>query len=144
MEALAALSLAGNVFQLVQFAYDLIHSTSRIYASASGASARTEHLEYIHNQLIDQYTKMGEVESLAAHDQFAPLVELATRSQQVGQQILDMINELKLKNVKSGKWWKSLRKALREARKVDEVKELERRIDDLQRAMVLYLCTTSK
>lgn len=143
MEALAALSLAGNVVQFVQLAYGLIHSTSRIYASAIGASARTEHLNYVHNQLMDQYTKMVEVGNLAAINRFAPLVDMSTRSKQVGQQLLDIINELKLKNVKSGKWWKSLGKALREARKVDEVQELENRIDDLQRAMVLYLCTTS-
>ncbi|KAK8140239.1 DNA damage-inducible protein 1 [Apiospora sp. TS-2023a] len=143
MEALAALSLAGNVVQFVQFAYGLIHSTSRIYASASGASAQTEHLDYIHNQLMVQYAKMSTDEHLATVKRFVPLMDMVTRSQQVGQQLLDMINELKLKNAKSGKWWKSLWKALREARKRDEVKELEGRIDDLQRAMVLYLCNAS-
>ncbi|KAK7923398.1 hypothetical protein PG985_007469 [Apiospora marii] len=144
MEALAILSLTGNVVQFVQFTYGLIHSTRRIYASASGASDRAEHLDYIHNQLKTQYTNISEDGRFEEVDPLSPLVDMARRSKEVGQQLLDMIDELKLKNVKPGKWWRSLGKALREARELDEVKELKIRIDDLQGAMVLYLCTTSR
>jgi len=142
MEALAAVSFAGNILQFVQFAYGSIHSSKQIYASASGASARTEHLDHVHNSLMAHYARIGNQQGFSG-ERFAPLVEMAARSREVGQQLLDMINELKAKNTTSGKWWKSLGKAIREARKLDEVMELESRIDNLQQAMVLYLCTTS-
>lgn len=159
METLAALSLAGNVVQFVQFACRVVGKTCHIYSSASGASTRTQHLDYIHNHLIALYSSINvrydnadelsgtrSIKSHVALSDASPdyaFMTLVTRSKEIGQKLLGMIDQLKLKNGEKNTRWKSFKRALIEARTQDEVGELEKQLEDIQSAIVLHLCAAS-
>lgn len=53
MEALAAISLVGNVLQFAQFVAGIVATAGQVYQTADGVTDATEDLEMIHSRLLN-------------------------------------------------------------------------------------------
>lgn len=141
MEALAAIALAGNILQFVETVSHLISSTRQL----SGVGATDEHIELT--------TIAAEVTILAARvtptdastgaklsDEEAAMRALGTQCSQVAQQLLAVLETLKVKNA-DGKLrhFDSLYKALLAEWKKPEIDSLQARLDRIGAAIMRHL-----
>lgn len=159
MEALAALGLASNVVQFIQFLSELISNGSEIAGSVQGASKRSLELEQVYKTLsdlsiklqcgsnqsgdaalwlrgiIDQSTNFNERKALREHIQ--ALENLATDCNLLCEQLLDIIRKFR---VHEGPYrpLKSFIAALKTAWNMKKVNSLEEKIHMYQRAISLH------
>lgn len=148
MDPLSALGIAAAVVQFVQFTADLFNRTRKIYQS--GASEKTDRLEYIYETLSELSAKLS---SPATGIRFvntglpkdAPsLTELATRCRKYCDELLAAIENIRSKSVSGPRLWRSFRTAMMEVMKKGEIEQLQERIDSYQRLMVIHLCSVSR
>ena len=152
MDPLTALSVAGNVVQFTQFAFTLIHGTTAIYQSASGASSDCQHLDKIHSRLsefnshIQAWLFPGPVELEGSHiSRHAPkLIEITKTCKEDCEKLLSILSRLRVQPSGKGRMWRSFHKAMLEVSKADEINRLRDRIRDSQRMMTLQLCAISR
>ncbi|KAH7169962.1 hypothetical protein EDB81DRAFT_150316 [Dactylonectria macrodidyma] len=148
MESLAALGLAANVLQFVQLAAGLLNSTRTIYNSASGVSEEAEGLEEIYTKLsqISQDIKTGIEGGEGVTRLSAGRTNLGTIAGQCKiecDHLVDIVGKLKVKESSKHRFWNSLRSALGEFMKRDEIAKMKERIDSYEKTMVLELCAIS-
>lgn len=148
MDPLSALSLAAAVVQFVQFTTDLFNGTRKIYQS--GASEKTERLEYIYETLSELSANLS---SPATGIRFVntglpkdtpSLKELATRCRKDCDELLAVIENIKSKSVSGPRLWRGFRTAMMEVMKTGEIEQLRERIGSYQRLMVIHLCSVSR
>ncbi|KAB5586139.1 hypothetical protein GE09DRAFT_55401 [Coniochaeta sp. 2T2.1] len=140
MEAVAALGLASNVFQFVQFALGLLDTSSTIYQAATGAGAQAETLENVYGRLsqfsrdLDAGYKDSNIPRSRYEDE---LFRLAVGCEAKCQELLQLVAKLKVAPAGKRKAWKSLRAALLTVCHQDDFRRLEREIDGHQKTMTL-------
>ena len=152
MDPLTALSVAGNIVQFCQFAFTLIHGTTAIYQSASGASSNSQHLDAIYSKLIDFNSHIqaslfpGPVELEGGHiSKHAPkLIEITRICKEDCDKLLAILTRLRVQPGTKGRIWRSFQKAMLEVWKLDDINSLKVRIRDSQRMMTLQLCAISR
>lgn len=90
MEALAAVSLAGNILQLLSFAGDAISKSRQIHASVNGALEEHEDLEIVTTNLKDLSVRLqtpaGPVDSV--------LEQLCIRCREIADELLKALESL--------------------------------------------------
>ena len=152
MEPLSALGVAGNLIQFVQFAYNLSKGTARIYHSADGISGEASYLDKLYSKLyalscnieFDQKQRDSKADSSRPISKYSTtLSSMASDCKDVCKQLLESIDEVRVKAGKRSRRWQSFRKALLEAWQADKVNELEKRIERLQSSMIASLCSIS-
>lgn len=126
MAELAAVGLAGNIVQFVEFGTTLFHEGRELYRSAQGATA--DHLE------LENVTKDLERLALDLHSsQLEPsqsnenLRGFARDCGGLATQLLHLLEELKVTDTRNRKWG-SFKRALAHVTKKGKVEELERRL----------------
>ena len=146
MEALAALALAGNVLQFVQFVSVLVSTVSEVHDSASGASERTIELENIYERL-SAFTSSLQIQESTGVSAFTQTTEnlahiravsdLAKDCKGLCDQLLETIRDLK---VEGGRWrrFRSFKAALKSAWESEKIDALEARLDRLQRVILFH------
>ena len=151
MDPLAALSLAGNVVQFTQYAFQLVNGAVAIYQSASGASAQNQHLEGIHVKLSDfsenmqMWLQSRHAAPAGPASKYASgLMELTRSCKDDCDQLLGILSRLRVRQGTKGRFWQSFQKAMLEVWKSDDISRLKERIRDAQRAMTLQLCAISR
>ncbi|KAH6962433.1 hypothetical protein BKA56DRAFT_174743 [Ilyonectria sp. MPI-CAGE-AT-0026] len=147
MDPLSALSLAAAVVQFVQFTTDLFNGTRKIYQS--GASEKTERLEYIYETLSELSANLSSPSTgirfvnTGLPKDTPSLTELATRCRKDCDELLAVIESIKSKSASGPRLWRSFRTAMTEVMKTGEIEQLRERIGGYQRLMVIHLCSVS-
>jgi hypothetical protein len=123
MEVLAAVGLAGNIIQFVDFSGKLVSKTAEIYKSGAGALIENVDIETATNDLILLSTKLHDSADSAGD---TALRKLCQSCGDVAQQSLGALNKAKA-NGKHQKW-KSFRKALQSVWNKEDIAALEQRL----------------
>ncbi len=139
LDPLTALSVASSVIQFVDFGVKLVSDGAELYEK--GRLGNNNELELITKDLtrltedIATSTQPGQTHSgkPPSKDEHA-LRELATSCKKIGEQLLDLLESLKVE--KSGKMLEdgvaSFRKALRNARKKGQIQNVEKRLKKME------------
>lgn len=153
MEALAAISLTGNVLQFIQYAAHLLSTGSEVYRSSTGSSQKNHELENIYEKLNNFITTLQSQEAAVPisrgrgfpidvhrtgdHEHISALSDLARDCGDICNQLLEMIRKLK---VGDGRWrrFRSLRAALEAAWDGKRIAELESRLDRFQKVILFH------
>lgn len=141
MDPLSALSLAGTVVQFVQAAGSLITSTQQIHRSASGASEEIEWLDSAYGSLSNFSDKLTQGCQAATDNEVKSLAETCRSD---CQQLMAIVESVKLRRGQKKHWWTSAQRAMREAWKHDEIARIEQRIASVQRTIVFRICALSR
>ena len=131
MEPLAALSVAANVLQVVDFSARIVSKTSELYNSAHGQLVQHTDITTTTSDLHRLTLKLSEsiapqnVPTVLSEDDQA-LHVLCKGCIDVSQELQAGLNELRVKGVPSK--WKSLRKALKTIWTKEHISELQSRL----------------
>lgn len=149
MEALAAVGLAGNIVQFIDFSCKLFDQANSIYHSHTGSSESTQDLGYIaqHLQSLsaklsrDAHTQPQAQNSVALQNQ-RDLRQLAQKCQGASNELQSALHALKAKD--SNSKWSSFRAALSSTWKQAEVDALAKRLSDYRLELILQLQVLEK
>jgi hypothetical protein len=150
MDPLSALGLAGNVVAFVQFSASLVKGTYKIYRSPTGQSEELQDLEGIYSKLADFSKTLGKPQGSYVEDpenetaQAGSLSQLAEMCRSDCEQLLGMVEKLKVKSGSRAKSWRSFTKAMGEVWRSNDIVKLQKRIASCEQAMVVQLCLTSR
>ena len=152
MDPLSALSLAANVIQFVDFSFELLNSSRKIYNSISGTSEDGQHLQKVHSELPAFSTQLRDDKNHSAKvipaenqsEHSSSLRETAEACRKDCERLLGIIEKLKVKSGTRRKWWQSFSIAILEVWKSKDVERLKKRIDEYRNSMILKLCAISK
>ncbi|KKY34004.1 putative small s protein [Diaporthe ampelina] len=141
MEALAAISLAGNIVQFIDTARSLVTTARQLRASGS----TTEHRELALlarelRGLVERATRDAEAPTSgapSAHWADEPLRLLVTQCEDVAKEVLSLLNHVDVGD-DAGKLETALA-VLRSNRKRDEIQALQGRLDRISHAVDLHL-----
>ncbi|TRX91134.1 hypothetical protein FHL15_007922 [Xylaria flabelliformis] len=131
MESLAALGLASNIVQFVDFASKLVADTRTLYKSANPTSANSLVLREVAGDL----TRLSDAVIVPNHLGDNGLKQLALIAKKVAGDILGMMDDLQVKGKKTA--WKSFLIAVKEVRSEDTITSITNNITILQAQMTL-------
>jgi hypothetical protein len=140
MEALAAISLAGNILQFVDTGAKVVSVATEIYKSSSGSLQEHEELEVIAKDLEQQSSTLNS----ALDTSRDPLVgKLLTSCKTIASELTVVLGRAKQPQNRHG-IATSVRLSFRVLRSASKIKDLERRLDRIRaeicaRLLVLLL-----
>ena len=143
LEALAAVGLAANILQFVEFSYNLTTSAREIYNSSSGLTAENQALELIANDLLHlsgKFTVQGTSTSTQSVGD-KKLSDLALASTKVAEELLEAIERLKNKDNQSQGNRRSFRQALQTVLQKDGINNLVTRLERLRDQLSLHMAS---
>jgi len=133
MAELAAIGLAGNIIQFVDFSIKLFRDGREIYRSAQGSKPEeleletvTEDFKSLSNQL---HSSLQSTQPLKLDD--SKLQKLAAECEKLANELLGILGNLKI-NDQHNRKWESFKQALKRVLKEKEIRGLERRLDRLR------------
>ena len=129
LESLAALSLAGNIVQFIDFGCRLFSKSRELYRSSNGVLAENVELENIANSLImlsEGLTDGSDQMSIQSPD-YVNLMSLAKNCKSIASELLRTLDRFKVKEPQ--KKWQSFRVALRRLWSSKKIKEMSKRLD---------------
>ncbi|KAK7706210.1 hypothetical protein SLS57_009749 [Botryosphaeria dothidea] len=128
LEAFAALGLASNIVQFVDFSCKLVSQTRAIHESSKGASEQQLDLEVISRELIRIIDTLGPASSTEV---IGPgLQAIARQCRDVAKALSEAVENLRPR--KTGTVWRSFVQAMKEAGENGKVKHLVERVSVLQ------------
>ncbi|KAL8857713.1 MAG: hypothetical protein Q9178_005748 [Gyalolechia marmorata] len=143
MDPLLALGLAGNVVQLVHFGSILITGTLELYTSIDGAKKVNRELEVLTEDLTRICAKATDPQNKTsvrdASDSEIALVTLFRSCHDLGQELLEVLQSLKVKDPRHK--WTTFRQALRSAWKQSKIHEYEKRLGQYRSQITTHLIT---
>ena len=133
MEAFAAVSLAGNIFQFLNFAGDAISKSRQIHESISGTLKEHDELEVLTTDLKGLSGRLqastGPVDSV--------LLQLSSSCSGVADELLKALESLGLKGKHTRS--QSLRKILKALWGKEKLRSLERRLAELRQELTFHV-----
>jgi len=131
LDPVTASALAGNIFQFVQFAGNLISKSREIYNSADGTAGEIIALETLTKKDIALYFQLstslrspGILSALPKEEQ--QLEDFRIQCTEIATELLEALDQLKIKGP-PGKW-KSFRKALKTVWGKKKLEAMEKRL----------------
>ncbi|OCL04829.1 hypothetical protein AOQ84DRAFT_300082 [Glonium stellatum] len=124
MAELAALSLAGNIIQFVDFGLRLFSEAKGIYDSTQGTPKRSLELEIVATDLRILTKNLQSTTQL--------------RPRNLANELLKILDDLKLKGLYNKKW-ESFKQALKHVRKEDKIQKLASRLGLFQNQICIRL-----
>ena len=131
MEALAVLSIASNVIQVVDFSTSIVSKTSELYKSYHGQLAQHTDISTTSSDLYRSTAKLSEsiapqaIPTVLSEDDQA-LYILCTGYVDVSKELQSGLQQLQVKGTPTK--WKSLRKALETIWTKDKIADLQTRL----------------
>ena len=128
MDPVAALGLAGNIVQFVDFSCKVLQDTKSLYGSSTGASAENDVIETICKDLInlnDALTAPSEPGAIPDS-----MRSLAGNCKDVAAELLELLDKIKVHG--ANRKWKSFVQALRSVWKKEQIEELVKRMERLR------------
>lgn len=131
METLAAVSLAGNIVNFLDFGLKIVSKGREIYHANDGALSEHNDLEAVTRDLLLLQTQMEQslvTTSVAADlgDHDADLVKLLESSNKLARNLLECLN--KAKALGRFRRWKSFRQAVKSVSSKGEVDDMANRL----------------
>lgn len=126
MEAVAAIGLAANILQFIDFGTRILSKGKEIYTSTDGTLKENITIEAVVNHLKDSlarlqgYTALRSVAAQKLQDECGILIN----------EILNALDKVKVKGPPSK--WKSLRKALKSVRSKGQIEQWLRQLESLR------------
>ncbi|KAF2014296.1 hypothetical protein BU24DRAFT_451385 [Aaosphaeria arxii CBS 175.79] len=137
---LAAVGLAGNIVQFVQFGCELLSTTVVVLRSVDGISTQHGDLHLIAEHLKRHCVNL-KVETYSDPN----LVELAKRSQAAAEELLTAVNAVRLdKKPGDSRIFAGFRKALKGIWSKEKIESLSTRLDRLRDAIILHLTVQTR
>ncbi|KAG8531407.1 uncharacterized protein KY384_003036 [Bacidia gigantensis] len=141
MESLAALGLAANICQFLQFGGKLVHDTSELYNSLDGTTSANRVLETITKDLTNLCVELGKnegsIDQTSASQSEKSLLALAQECQKKGEDFISLLQEMKV-DQSSGKL-RSAWRAVRGVSKEREIKQYEQELAAYQSSLATRL-----
>ena len=128
MDPVAALGLAGNIVQFVDFSCKVIHDSKSLYSSSTGASAGNDILESISSDIIDLNDALTAPSAPGAIPD--SMRDLASKCKDVAVELLVTLDKIKVKG--PHRKWKSFVQALRSIWGKEQIEELVKRMERLR------------
>ncbi|KAL1842598.1 hypothetical protein VTJ49DRAFT_4778 [Mycothermus thermophilus] len=145
MEPLAAIGLASNILQFVEFTHKLVSTTHRLYQH--GSRLEFLELESIAQGLRDRARavtdgsrRIQSTEGANSEDQ--PLERLAADCIRITDELLAALDSLRCRE--PGNKWGSFYQALKTIWKADDIKALQDRVDRIGNALSHHLVITGQ
>ncbi|KAH7385981.1 hypothetical protein BKA66DRAFT_569298 [Pyrenochaeta sp. MPI-SDFR-AT-0127] len=145
MEALAAVSLVGNIFQFVEFSHKLLRGTKELYHSQSESLQDTQDLETLTQGLQQICTALQDKSSSMnvgtatpqQRQQQAALRRLAKGCESSAKELLSVLQKLKAKDPKSK--WSCFEAALATTWTQSRINAMQKRVEDYSSQLLLQL-----
>ncbi|KAF2493004.1 hypothetical protein BU16DRAFT_514299, partial [Lophium mytilinum] len=137
MDPLAALGLAANVIQFVDFTSKLFSQTAAIYRSANGVSGETQELITITTGLQTLCARLASPQELGGYPAEDGLMSLAQGCKSAGDELVVALQ--KLRATGSHKKWASLTTALITVWKQPQIDAMKRRLELYKSQLALQL-----
>ena len=139
MEALAALSLAGNVVQFVDFGQKLISRTKQIYAS--GTLTVHEELETLVNDLsklcVDLVESRNKIGSHGRSAEEHDVLPLAASCQELGVEFSTLLQKLRVQS--RSRKWATIQQALKSMWNDKAVQKYAKRLEGYRSQISVHL-----
>lgn len=141
MEALAAVGLAGNIVQFIDFSCTLFSQAKAVHHSQSGVTKGAQDLEAITNSLLDFSARL-EKGLETQHQRGTPttqqdLKDLAKGCHDTAKELVDLLQTIRAKKADSK--WHSFRASLAGLVKENEINDLEKRLNNYRSQIVIEL-----
>jgi hypothetical protein len=141
MEALAAVGLAGNIVQFIDFSCKLFDQANSIYHSQSGASKGAQDLETITESLLGLSARLEK----SLENQYRrgnpnaqqKLKILAKGCRDTAKELVTVLQSVRAKS--AGSKWHSFRASLAGLLKESEINDLEKRLNDYRSQLIIEL-----
>jgi hypothetical protein len=147
MEALAAVSIAGNIVQFVEFGLRVLCKTREIYRSTDDCLAENQDLEIVTNDLVILQRKLqasrnstNNPDSMPEHDK--DLESLNHACAELAGNLLEKLNMAKAQG--RFRRWKSLRQAVKSVWSKSEVDAMARRLESFRSQLQMRILISLK
>ncbi|KAI1505034.1 hypothetical protein F5X99DRAFT_431139 [Biscogniauxia marginata] len=138
MEALAAIGLAGNIVQFIDFGSKLLGVLEEFRISGNDATRSNQNLELISLEMKRLSSSLAKTITTApAPDDQKGLIKLAVESETCADELLALL--ALLKNQDPTSWWQTRRAAIRNIRKQDEKIRLKKNLDNCRKQLSIEL-----
>lgn len=128
MDPVAALGLAGNIVQFVDFSCKILQDTKSLYSSSTGVSAENDVFEAICSDIIILNDALTAPSGPGAIPD--SMRSLASTCKDVAAEILGTIDKIRVREPRQK--WKSFVQALRSVWKKEQIEELVKRMEKLR------------
>jgi len=147
-EAFAAVGLAGNIIQFLDYGTILLLKGQELYKSADGALKENVEIEELASEvklLCQNLTSGTHYQFLgdATSDHTVAIRKLAKTSHGLAEELLDVIKSLKI-DKKKNKRLESVKKSFQSVMKKDKIRDLERRLGNIKEEVCLQLVVLLK
>lgn len=144
LEALAAISLAGNIVQFIDCTCKLFNGTIKIYRSRVGATNETQDIEDATQRLQHLCSNLSSnspttVNNTSMAQNEATIQQLARECEVAAREILTALESIKAQDPTSK--WDSFRAALATVWKEPQILAMQRRLDSYRLQLVLQMQT---
>jgi hypothetical protein len=134
MEVLAAVGLAGNIVQFIDFSGKLLAKSAQLYRSGECALAENIDFERATNDLVLLNKKLKDGATVTGDK---ALESLCLSCHTVADELLAALNKLKVKG--KHQKWESIRKAIGSVRSKEDIEQLERRLSTFREEINLRI-----
>jgi hypothetical protein len=136
MEVLAAIGLAGNIVQFIDFGGKLLEKSAQLYRSGECALAENIDFEKATNDLVLLNKKLKDGAAVTGDK---ALESLCLSCHTVADELLAALDKLKVKG--KHQKWESIRKAIGSVRSKEDIEQLERRLSTFRDEINLRIVT---
>lgn len=137
LEALAAVSLAGNIVQFISFTTRVLSETKKAYSAGTGESACYVDLHSMSCDLEDVSIRIQYPARTITADH--TLLDLASRCQTISKNLQTALDGLKIDRTQSHKRWTCFRHALRAVWGSKKIEQLASQMAQIQHELNLRL-----
>ncbi|KAF2138031.1 uncharacterized protein K452DRAFT_353274 [Aplosporella prunicola CBS 121167] len=145
MEALAAIGLAGNIAQFLDFGFRILSQSRELYRSGSGSLQENIDLENVTTDLerLVEGLAVKPSQQCASQDDIR-LSKLAASCQSTSNDLVMLLGDLKMGENPPRKRWYSFRYAIRTWRKKSRLQELQQRLEMFRNQVNVHLLSDIK
>ncbi|KAH6611857.1 hypothetical protein C7974DRAFT_85822 [Boeremia exigua] len=141
LEALAAVGLASNIIQFIDFTHSLFSSTKAIYLSQAGSSRGSQELETVTNAIQQRCAEISAAYKSKAQQEalqnYGSIRAIASECEKTAIELQTVLQRLKARKAHSR--WSSFKAALSTVWKEQEITTMEKKLDSYRQQIVLEL-----
>jgi hypothetical protein len=141
VEAFAAISLAGNITQFIDFTSKLIIQSLRLYKSDSGVLAENVELQAVAEDL-KRLSGSLTVRFLATSEADEGIIALARSCRAESDKLLSALERLKAQP--GNRKWQSFLQALKHIWEKERVEEFQKNMERFQTQLILHLVVLTR
>ena len=140
MDPLSALAVATSVVQFVDFASKLISESRELYSSVDGRYEEHVNLHSI-TQTLSQLSQdlQRPLDSDSSSQHIQDLQSLCQDTNRVAEELIEVLDSIKLQSDKSGTRWRSGLQALKSMWNQGRINELQQRVNGFRQQLTLNI-----